>query len=299
VRSDFLKRLSIFCLIYVAAVILWGAFVRATGSGAGCGSHWPLCNGEIIPRIPKVQTLIELAHRVSSGLCLGFIGVLYYRVRKETHSPDLLRRAAFWSLVFVITEALVGAAIVLYEWVAHDTSYSRAISISLHLVNTFVLLASLTVTVLIAHSDPRVRFERYRPSQDRLLLIGVIGLIFVGATGALTALGDTLFPVGRSVVTDHFLIRLRSLHPFMALGLGTYLIVLASRFTGRFSKFHIASVIIAMAMGGLTIILKAPIVMQLIHLLCADLVWISFIALLVSIKAKSQPATLETGWLRP
>src|SRR5262245_62215656 len=51
-------------------VIVWGAVVRATGSGAGCGSHWPLCNGVVVPRSPSMATLIELGHRLTSGLAL-------------------------------------------------------------------------------------------------------------------------------------------------------------------------------------------------------------------------------------
>ncbi len=39
-------------LLWNVLVALWGAYVRATGSGAGCGSHWPTCNGEILPRAP-------------------------------------------------------------------------------------------------------------------------------------------------------------------------------------------------------------------------------------------------------
>ena len=61
-------------LVYNLVVILWGAYVRATGSGAGCGSHWPLCNGEVIPRAPEVETLVEFTHRLSSGLGIDYLG---------------------------------------------------------------------------------------------------------------------------------------------------------------------------------------------------------------------------------
>ena len=61
-------------LAFNLLVILWGAYVRASGSGAGCGAHWPLCNGEVIPRAPSVATLIEYSHRLTSGLAL--LGVL-------------------------------------------------------------------------------------------------------------------------------------------------------------------------------------------------------------------------------
>ena len=57
-------------LAYNVVVILWGAIVRATGSGAGCGSHWPLCNGVVLPNAEKASTLIEFAHRATSGIAL-------------------------------------------------------------------------------------------------------------------------------------------------------------------------------------------------------------------------------------
>jgi len=46
-------------LAYSILVILWGAYVRISFSGDGCGDHWPLCHGEVIPTAPSVKTLIE------------------------------------------------------------------------------------------------------------------------------------------------------------------------------------------------------------------------------------------------
>src|SRR2546425_1539791 len=61
-------------LAYNVAVVLWGAYVRATGSGAGCGNHWPDCNGAVIPTTDQAKTLIEFTHRASVGV--GMVGVL-------------------------------------------------------------------------------------------------------------------------------------------------------------------------------------------------------------------------------
>ena len=133
-------------LAYMVLVILWGAFVRATGSGAGCGSHWPLCNGEVVPQAPTVETLIELSHRLTSALA-GFlvIGLVVWAFRAFPKG-HLVRKGAVGSLVFVLTEGAIGAAIVLVEWVALDASMARTISITLHLNNTFILLGFLTLT---------------------------------------------------------------------------------------------------------------------------------------------------------
>ena len=68
-------------LAWNVVVILWGAWVRASGSGAGCGSHWPLCNGEVLPTDPKVETLIEFTHRLSSGVALVLVVVLWWWAR--------------------------------------------------------------------------------------------------------------------------------------------------------------------------------------------------------------------------
>jgi heme A synthase len=131
-------------LAYNILVILWGAYVRATGSGAGCGSHWPLCNGEVIPRAEQVETLIEFAHRLTSGLSLLLVvGLLVWAFRSYPKG-HLVRLGAGLSMFFIITEALVGAGLVLFEWVAQDVSSGRVISMAVHLVNTFLLLASLT-----------------------------------------------------------------------------------------------------------------------------------------------------------
>lgn len=135
-------------LIFNLGVIVWGAYVRASGSGAGCGSHWPLCNGEILPRTGRVQTLIEFTHRVSSGLCLITTCGMAFWARRAFPSRHRVRWAAFASVLFLFLEALIGAALVLLGHVAANQSGARVVSISLHLANTLFLLGSLLVTAL-------------------------------------------------------------------------------------------------------------------------------------------------------
>jgi heme A synthase len=141
-----LSRFAWLTLVYNVAVIAWGAYVRATGSGAGCGSHWPLCNGEIIPRGPTLETLVEFSHRLTSGLALVAVVVLFWWTRRESARTHPARRASAWALVFMLTEAGVGAALVLFRLVADNASMARAMFMAIHLVNTFVLLAFLTLT---------------------------------------------------------------------------------------------------------------------------------------------------------
>ena len=123
---DRFARYSWITLAYNIAVILWGAYVRATGSGAGCGEHWPLCNGVVIPRDPSVATLIEYSHRITSGFALIAVVVLLVWVWRACAPGHPARRGAVWTVVFMLTEAAVGAGLVLFQLVADNASMARA-----------------------------------------------------------------------------------------------------------------------------------------------------------------------------
>jgi heme A synthase len=275
-------------------VILWGAFVRATGSGAGCGSHWPLCNGEVIPVAAQVETLVEFAHRITSGLALLAVLLLFVWGRRLYPRGATARLGVNLSLFFIITEALVGAGLVLFGWTANDDSLGRAISIVVHLVNTFLLLASLSLTAWWASGYASGRFERgsglFLP-----LGLGLLGALLMGASGALTALGDTLFPSGTLAEglsrdfspTAHFLERLRVLHPVLAVLVSVSLIALAyfhnfksyGATSARLARLLIGLLLVQLAAGLVNVLLLAPVWMQIVHLLLADSVWIALVLL--------------------
>lgn len=279
-------------LLYNIAVILWGAYVRASGSGAGCGSHWPLCNGEVIPRAPQVETIIEFTHRAMSGLAFLLVVILAVWIFRTYPKRHILRLGAGFSLLFIITEALVGAGLVLFQWVAQDSSIGRAISIVVHLINTFMLLAFLALTAWWASGGRSVRLLA-RSSQFWIALIGLLGIIVLGASGALAALGDTLFPVGSLAEgiqqdfspTAHFLVRLRLLHPSIAVLVSIYLIIMVGIITAQsrepwtrsFGRVLRILVVIQLGAGLLNVYLLAPVWMQIVHLLLADAVWIALI----------------------
>lgn len=284
-------------LSYNILVILWGAFVRATGSGAGCGSHWPLCNGEVMPRTSQVETMIEFAHRLSSGLAFILVLILFIWALRAYHKGNIIRAGAIASMVFITTEALVGAGLVLFEWVANDASVGRAITIVIHLINTFLLLASLSLTAWWASGGKPIRFKG-GGVLPWALLVGLVGTMILGASGALTALGDTLFPVSSLAEgiqqdfspTVHFLIRLRLFHPTIAVITGLFLILLARYIRTRRPEVVtqtlalglIVLVLTQLAAGVVNVLLLAPVWMQIIHLLLADLVWIMMIFLSAS-----------------
>ena len=291
-----LRRLAWTAVAVNVAVILWGAVVRATGSGAGCGSHWPLCNGEVVPRSPRLETLIEFGHRVTSGAALLVVAWLVFRVlraRRAAGEPDRgLRRLAWLSLLFILGEAAIGAGIVLFEYVAGDSSPARAVWMAFHLVNTFLLLGSL---VLLADRLGRPA----RPASPRgslvLPITGLVALGLTGATGAIAALGDTLFPassLAEGMSRDfaggaHFLERLRVFHPLIAIGAGLLWLHLAQEARrgarGR-SALAAASavtllVFVQFGAGLLTLGLLAPVPLQIVHLLLADLLWMAGVLL--------------------
>lgn len=292
--NKLLTRYAWGVLIYIVAVILWGAYVRATGSGAGCGAHWPSCNGTILPRAERIETLIEFTHRLSSGLSGLFILGLVAWVFRAYPKGHIARSGAALSLVFVLTEGALGAGLVLFKLVAHNDSIARAVSIALHLVNTFFLLASVTLTAWWVQGGKPLRLKN-QGTVGTLLAVGFVGMIILGASGAITALGDTLFPsssVAAGLTQDfsataHFLLRLRVWHPSLAVAVGLYLIF-ASRLIRslrplpdieKLSYALIGVFLLQLLVGILNIFLLAPVWMQMIHLLMADLTWILLVLL--------------------
>lgn len=295
------KNFAWFTLAFCVGVILWGAYVRATGSGAGCGSHWPLCNGAVVPRDPTIQTVIEYTHRLTSGLSLLFVIALYVWTRRLFPAGSFQRKAALLSLIAILIEALIGAMLVLLSLVEHDQSLDRAISIALHLVNTLFLLGALTVTALAA--DERAPRWRLPPGKARFWARGLLGgFVLLGALGALTALGDTLFPAssfreGLQADFDekrHFLERIRLFHPVAALawfgGLWSWAFTLSDRIPvlGARAKLLLAIVAANLGLGLANVLLLAPVPLQILHLLVADLLWILFVSLLFSAASRWQ-----------
>jgi heme A synthase len=289
-------------------VVLWGAYVRASGSGAGCGSHWPLCNGEVMPRAHATETLIELTHRTTSGLALLLVFGLAVWAFRSFPRKHPARLGAVLSVFFIITEALIGAGLVLFGFVADNDSIGRAAYLSIHLVNTFLLLAALALTAWWASGGSALRI-RERGTLSLILGAGLVGTLLLGVSGAVTALGDTLFPGGSLSSglrddfspTAHILIRLRVLHPTIAV-LVSVLLIYAARFaaakrpgltTKRLAWALMLMVLVELCAGLVNLILLAPIPMQIVHLLLADLLWISLVLLMAA--ALGEEPALKTA----
>lgn len=279
-------------LAYNIGVIAWGAYVRATGSGAGCGAHWPLCDGRLVPRSLGAATLIEYSHRITSGLALLSVVVLLFWVRRVCPPGHPARRGAAMTVVFMLTEAAVGAGLVLFELVADNASMARALFMAVHLANTFVLVAWITLTAWWL-SGGRALDVRARPGRAAAVAGLLCAVLLVGVSGAVAALGDTLFPsqtladalAADLSPTSHALIRLRMLHPAFAIVTAVLLVVVApllARHSGvtpaiRFANAVAALAVVQLVVGVVNVMLLAPVWMQLVHLLVADALWIALV----------------------
>jgi heme a synthase len=291
-HSKGIQRFAWTVLVYNVAVILWGSIVRATGSGAGCGEHWPLCNGTITQHSPRIETIIELTHRATSGIALIAMLALLSWTFAATTKRHLARVFVVLAAVLTFNEALLGALLVLLGKVAHDQSASRAVYLSLHLANTLLLLAALALT---AHFLSRpMGFMRGSVDYRSLGVasVGMLATLFVGVSGSLAALGDTLFPATslRSALAQDFstkstwLLRIRWLHPTLGFVAGAFIcwLIFASAWKGRNRKLAVgvvALLALQYVLGFADVALLAPTWMQIVHLLGADTLWIALVVL--------------------
>ncbi len=288
-------------LAYNLLVIVWGAYVRASGSGAGCGRHWPLCNGGLVSRSDSAKTLVEASHRVTSGIALIAVVVLMVWTLRALPRGHRARKASIATTVLMLMEAAIGAGLVLFELVASDKSMKRGLSMILHLDNTFLLLASLSITAWTltfdrapAAPDADEAESAARPRWLRpVVLLALLSVLVLGSSGAIAALGDTLFPVAslrEGFAQDlsplaHVFLRLRVFHPFLALVAGAVVFASAtlvrmaqpSSRARRLSRVLILLFVTQFALGLLNMTLLAPVGIQLAHLLLADATWIALV----------------------
>jgi heme A synthase len=278
-------RFAWFTLGYNLLVVLWGAFVRASGSGAGCGAHWPLCDGEVLPRAASTEKLIEFTHRMSSGVALLLTIVLVVWACRVFQKGSRVRKAAWTTLGFMIAEALLGASLVIFGLVKDDASLARAIVICAHLMNTLALLGFMCLTAWWATRPGRMDL---RQPIARWLGLCILGVFLIGITGAIAALGDTLFPaksLAEGLAADlapgaHFLLKLRGIHPILALLVGTGLLFLGLKYkTDRLGRALLLVLAVQIVVGFVNLGLLAPIPLQLVHLLIADILWLILVLL--------------------
>jgi heme A synthase len=302
-----LAKYAWFVLAYNILVIIWGVFLRASKSGDGCGQHWLTCHGEVIPSAPQLKTVIEFSHRITSMLD-GFIviGLLIWArsvwKSEKSEKNRLVLKMAIGSFVFVVVEGLLGAGLVLTGNTAETLTAARPFWMAGHLITTLILLTFLTLTAWFASGGKAFNFKA-PPKILLLLALAVAGILLVGLSGSVAALSSMVFPsetltegIAKDFsATSHILLRLRISHPILSVAVGVYLAFLsgwlkAKAFENlrirRWANILIALVFIQFAAGALTLVTLAPIVMQIIHLVLADAIWIAFVLLSANVLAE-------------
>ena len=281
-------------LAYNIPVILWGAYVRVSFSGDGCGAHWPFCAGQVLPQHMATPMLIEFTHRMMTSVDIGAIALLCLWAFRAFPKRHTVRGYALWSLLFLLVEALLGAGLVLLRYVAHDQSAGRAVYLAAHLTNTMLLLGALTMTAWLARTDTeRVRWEKI----SRTFAVSLLVTVVVSVTGTIAALGDTLFPaasLAEGMQQDFssgsgLLLRLRMFHPVLAILGAAYLLWAASgalKFEDRAGSRKagmrvIALIVLQILAGAVNLSLMAPVWMQLFHLFMADALWIAVVMMVM------------------
>ncbi len=297
-----------FVLGYNVLVILWGVFLRASKSGDGCGQHWLTCHGEVIPSAPELKTMIEFSHRITSALDgLIVLAMVIWAVRiwrsKRDELSWFVMKFAIASFVFVLIEGALGAGLVLTGNTAETLTPARPFWMAAHLMNTLILLTLMTITAWSASTGLRLHLRLERTLG--WIILGTLLLFAVGISGSIAALSSMIFPSGSIAEgiakdfspTSHALLRLRPLHPIVAVGAGVFFVF----WTGwlkrimpdepsvtRWSNVLAALVIVQLVFGALTLVTLGPILMQLGHLLLADAVWIVFVILSLNLLTASE-----------
>ena len=263
--------------------ILAGAFVRATGSGDGCGSTWPTCKGKIIPQLSDTSEIIEFSHRSISGILL-IVTLIIFTKSRNMSKGSITRTTVNFLTFFVVFEAAIGAVIVLYEWVGLNSSLPRIVAVPIHLVNTFGLLACYAILYKVLLNN----FKNIKQLWDRRFVFVAFLFLLSGATGSITALADVLFPSASFYEglmedfdrTSELLTRLRILHPIVATGLSVALIIESRNIQKDYKidvKFLQLLVIVAVTLGVLNVLSNIVLLLSIFHLAIADLLWITYI----------------------
>ena len=282
---------------FMVLIIVEGALVRATGSGAGCGDHWPLCNGQILPTHPRIATIIEFTHRSLTGISVALVAGLIaatFAFRPKGHRA---RTAAVLTGILLLVEGALGAILVKGHYVENNASNMRVFMQGIHFTNTMLLLAAMTLTWWwISDRAQPATIPTHARSAAWLSLVCTL---IVGATGAVAALADTLFPstsLQTALLQDFaahspLIVRMRWLHPAAAIVGLICALVLAKLLRGAIARTLLLLIAAQIVLGIADVLLLAPTWIQLLHLLGADLYWIALVAACATVLAPRRTFT--------
>jgi heme a synthase len=287
-RMSLVARFAWTALYWNLAVVLWGAYVRATGSGAGCGNKWPLCDGDVVGASANGQTIVEFTHRITSVISLLMVTGLVVWCWRVTKKGDWVRYSVVLAAVFLANEALLGAALVLLKHVGSDQSVGRILFLGLHFGNTLLLLATLSLTALWLSNGSRSPTLISKWQEVGSIGLGLLATMMTGITGAVAALSDTLFPATSlpAALAQEFssgtpiLLHVRLLHPAVATVAACYILWViwkVSTQQNRFSQSAIALIVllfVQVSVGMTNVLFLTPVWLQIAHLFIADVLWI-------------------------
>ncbi|MDE0119741.1 MAG: COX15/CtaA family protein [Bdellovibrionales bacterium] len=291
------KTFSFFCLFtlcFCLLVILWGAWVRISHSGDGCGQSWPSCQGQyLIDSGEQQKTWIEWIHRATSSLFGIMVIWLFIWSFLKFPFRHPVSKSVLCIFLFTISEALIGAGLVLAGLTGDNTSPARVLVMNLHLLNSVLLVSSLFICWRLSLGKKFSFFNRMNEGSDRLSKALFLFVFFLIAFfGSVSSLASSLFPspsLLEGLALDFnpdspWLIRLRWLHPFLALSFGGaflyYYFFQDKREKGTrtvLQKIFIVCVSLTLFSGLMNLLLLSPVFLKLVHLLIVYLLVMSFI----------------------
>ena len=288
------RRTHFFCgfcfavLCFCLLVILWGAWVRISHSGDGCGQSWPTCQGKyLIDSADQDKTWIEWIHRATSGL-FGIMVVLLviWSFLKFSFRHPVFKNS-LCVLFFTVIEALIGALLVLAGLTGDNTSLARALIMNLHLLNSLLLISSLFMCWRFSLGKS-FYFSGFS-KKKKYLIISICTFFLIAFFGSMSSLSSSLFPsqsLWEGALLDfdsqsHWLVRLRLLHPLLALVFGggflLYYFSQDIKIKSRPQQILVFCVGLALLSGMMNLLLLSPVFLKLTHLLIVYLLSMSFI----------------------
>ena len=279
-ENSFFKKYSLFTLVFTLLTIFWGAWVRLSFSGDGCGNSWPLCEGHIFPE--NIKALIEWIHRLSSGLSFIFVFILFVIAFKLYPKKHTMRICSLASFILIFIEALIGAVLVLSGLVGGNTEKMRVLVLAVHSVNSLLLVGALTLCYKMSLWEKQRSAEKL--SFKKPLIYFVCFFPLLALTGNIASLAGQLFPsasLSSALVLDllpssHISLKIRPLHPLLAVSF--FLILVFFSFSKKQLLLPVLAVLGALLFGFATLVFLSPLWMKLTHLILAYSLWIFLVA---------------------
>jgi len=264
-------------------LVVLGAVVRISGSGMGCGDHWPLCNGHLFPPLSDIPTVIEWSHRlVAAVVSVLVVGLALLGWRGAGSLEPGARAAAYIAVALLVVQVLLGAVTV-------KTGLTPVLVI-LHLVTAMLLLASL----IAAARAPRL------PTSDTWLPLGLtfITVLFGAATanlGAMSSCGGFPLCNGQLIPTAGPLAWVQWIHRLLAYTLLGYVIWWMSR-DARRAGWLVGIVLLQITIAATMIGLGFPSALQVAHVAVGAAVWAAIV--IAAVRPATTPAVAASASLR-